>query len=471
MNLKQRSNSFQCFKNWKEFVNFASTIISKAEMIETPPYISSQQLAEVLFAEGRWPDRELQTLLDKINDGYEYWDTVKYKKLPKRMTAAELWTYVKASRAPHTLEVWQEPSLTLGLTNRMQRLCHEFDMSFGGSWGDDSLIPSESRQQYLVSSLMEEAIYSSQMEGAATTRKVAKDMLRKKISPRDKSQQMIVNNYQTINYIVEHKRESLTLEQLLKVHRLMTSNTLDNPDDAGRLRSNDDVVVENGITHETVHVPPAYTEIPSFMDSLCRFFNETDSKVFIHPIIRGIIIHFMIAYVHPFVDGNGRTARAVFYWYMLRQGYWLAEYMSISRVIAKSKKAYEKSFLYAEADRLDIGYFVNYNLNVLDKSFRQLQDYIKRKQAQRNNANIFLRLGNMNERQARILQMYYENPELVLTVKDLQGKFMVSPTTAKSDLLPLIERGLVGEVSFNRVKKGYIKGSSFEKEVSRALEK
>ena len=249
---------------------------------------------------------------------------------------------------------------------------------------------------------MEEAIYSSQMEGAATTRKVAKDMLRKKMTPRDKSQQMIVNNYQTINHIAEHKTDSLTPELLLHVHQLMTSNTLDSPDDSGRFRKNDDIVVENGITHETVHIPPTYTEIPSFVKSLCDFFNETHSKVFIHPIIRGIIIHFMIAYVHPFADGNGRTARAMFYWYMLRQGYWLTEYMSISRVIAKSKKAYEKSFLYAEADMLDIGYFVNYNLGVLEKSFKQLQEYIKRKQLDKNSANKFFKLGNINERQAQI---------------------------------------------------------------------
>lgn len=337
--------------------------------------------------------------------------------------------------------------------------------------GDNSVIPEESRQQYLVSSLMEEAIYSSQMEGAATTRKVAKDMLRKKITPRDKSQQMIANNYQTINYIAEHKKDSLTPELLLQVHQLMTSNTLDSPDDSGRFRQNDDIVVENGITHETVHIPPTYTEIPSFVQTLCDFFNETHSKVFIHPIIRGIIIHFMIAYVHPFVDGNGRTARAMFYWYMLRQGYWLTEYMSISRVIAKSKKAYEKSFLYTEADMLDIGYFVNYNLSVLEKSFKQLQEYIKRKQLDKNSANTFFKLGNINERQAQILKMYYEDPALVLTVKDLQGKFLVAPTTAKNDLVLLLERGLIKEIAFNKVKKGYIKGELFDSQVIDMIDK
>lgn len=434
-------------------------------MIERPPRITNQQLAKALLDKNKESNKELQTLLDKINDGYEYWDTVKYKKLTSGITDIDLWTYVKASRLNLTIGVWQNPLLMLGLTNRMQRLCHEFDMNFGGSWGDSSVIPAESRQQYLVSSLMEEAIYSSQMEGAATTRKVAKDMLRKKMSPRDKSQQMIVNNYQTINYIAEHKTDSLTPELLLHVHQLMTSNTLDSPDDSGRFRKNDDIVVENGITHETVHIPPTYTEIPSFVKSLCDFFNETHSKVFIHPIIRGIIIHFMIAYVHPFADGNGRTARAMFYWYMLRQGYWLTEYMSISRVIAKSKKAYEKSFLYAEADMLDIGYFVNYNLGVLEKSFKQLQEYIKRKQLDKNSANKFFKLGNINERQAQILKMYYEDPALILTVKDLQVKFLVTPTTAKNDLMLLLERKFIKEIAFNKVKKGYIKGELFDSQV------
>lgn len=440
-------------------------------MIERPPRITNQQLAKALLDKNKESNKELQTLLDKINDGYEYWDTVKYKKLTSGITDIDLWTYVKASRLNLTIGVWQNPLLMLGLTNRMQRLCHEFDMNFGGSWRDSSVIPAESRQQYLVSSLMEEAIYSSQMEGAATTRKVAKDMLRKKMSPRDKSQQMIVNNYQTINYIAEHKTDSLTPELLLHVHQLMTSNTLDSPDDSGRFRKNDDIVVKNGITHETVHIPPTYTEIPSFVKSLCDFFNETHSKVFIHPIIRGIIIHFMIAYVHPFVDGNGRTARAMFYWYMLRQGYWLTEYMSISRVIAKSKKAYEKSFLYAEADMLDIGYFVNYNLGVLEKSFKQLQEYIKRKQLDKNSANKFFKLGNINERQAQILKMYYEDPALILTVKDLQVKFLVTPTTAKNDLMLLLERKFIKEIAFNKVKKGYIKGELFDSQVIDIVDK
>lgn len=435
-------------------------------MIEQPPLFSQQELAKVLFDKSQKNNEPLKALIDKINEEYEYWDSVKYKKIPDGCTSPqELWARVKASRITTTIYTWEKYAVAFGLTNKMQRMCHEFDMNFGGSWGNSAVISSENRERYLIGSLMEEAIFSSQMEGAATTRKVAKEMLRKKMTPKDRSQQMIANNYQTIRFIVDNKETPLTPELVFHIHYLMTEKTLENPEDAGRLRTNDNVVVEDGITHEVVHTPPPYQELPEFVEELCRYFNETDAKVFVHPIIRGIIIHFMIAYMHPFVDGNGRTARALFYWYMLKQGYWLMEYMSVSRVIASSKKSYEKAYQYVESDFMDVGYFIMYNLKVLDKAFKQLQAYIKKKQEEKLLANTLLQLGDINERQAQIVRMYIDNPNEVLTVKDVQAKFMITPTTAKSDIVGLVQRGLLAEISFNKVKKGYIKGKEFDEAI------
>lgn len=427
--------------------------------IEKAPSISQEDLLSAMLLT---PNDKVQEVVNKVNETFEYWDTIKYKRCPEGCTPQQLWTYVKAARVKSMMSIWGKYGITLTLTNQMQRMCHEIDMNWGGSWGTDSIIGDENKEQYLVGSLMEEAIYSSQMEGAATTRKVAKEMLRKKMTPKDKSQQMIANNYQTIQFIVSHKDALLTPELLLQIHQLMTEHTMQDPQEAGCFRSNNDVVVENGITHETVHIPPTYEEIPNFVEDLCRFFNEQDAPQFIHPIIRGIIIHFMVAYVHPFADGNGRTARALFYWYMLKQGYWLTEYLSISRVIAKSKKSYEKAFLYTEADGMEMGYFVAYNMRVLQQSFKQLQDYIKRKQEEKRAANSFLRIGNINTRQAQIIKMFADDSNLVVTIADLQAKFLVSPTTAKADVVGLMNMGLLAEISFNKVKKGYIKGEQFD---------
>ena len=433
-------------------------------VIERTPEIKEEELFKALISN---QDRQIEDIVERVNDSYDYWDTVKYKKCPVGYTPSQLWIFVKASRLKNQMRVWKKYGVNLSLTNVMQKMCHEFDMFYGGSWGSDSTIDPNNKEQYLVSSLMEEAIYSSQMEGAATTRKVAKEMLKKKMVPKDESQQMIHNNYQTIQFIVSHKNEPLSEELLLQVHRLMTEKTMQHPDDAGRFRSNNDVVVENGITHETVHTPPPYTEIPQFVDDLCEFFNERNGKQFIHPIIRGIIIHFMISYVHPFSDGNGRTARAMFYWYMLRQGYWLTEHLSISRVIAKSKKSYEKAFLYTEADGMDIGYFVSYNLRVLEQSFKQLQDYIKRKQSEKKAANVYLRMGDFNERQAQIIKLYVDDPSVLITIKDLQVKFGISPTTAKSDIIGLLNENIVTEIAINKVKRAYVRGTGLDSLLSK----
>lgn len=405
---------------------------------------------------------ELRALVDKCNAEYDHWSKIKYVASANGIESRKLWVAILADRLIHRQDVWPTYNIHFALSNRMQKLCHEFDMNFGGSWGNDALIQNTHRERYLVSSLMEEAISSSQMEGAATTRKVAKEMLRKKLTPRDRSQQMIHNNYQTIQFIVENKHRDLTPELLMQVHSLMTERTLDNSDDAGRMRQNDNVVVVNELTGDVVHTPPTHTELDRFIADLCEFFNSTDDAVFIHPIIRAIIVHFMLAYAHPFVDGNGRTARALFYWYMLKRGYWLTEYLSISRIIYRVKASYEKSFLFSESESNDIGYFIAFNLRVLDLAFKELQSYINRKNQERDAAQQYLRLGGLNVRQAEIVKIFVDNPKAMITVKDMQVRFNISPTTAKTDISGLINIGLITEIQLNRVKRGYVKSDKFD---------
>ena len=432
-------------------------------MIEKAPKLTQKDLVRYYTNKGYSNDSAVNVVIDKVNENYEYWDTVKYKKRPDNCSAEELWKRVKMSRILMTAYTWDKYKVSFGFTNKMQRLCHEFDMNFGQGWIYQPDITEDNKKQYLRSSLMEEAIYSSMIEGAATTRKVAKEMLRLKKQPKDKSQQMIANNYNTIQFISSHKDTPLSVELLLQIHRLITEKTLKNEEDAGRFRKDeDDIVVFDVMAGETVHTPPAAATLPHFANDLCKYFNDKDAKPYVHPIIRGIIIHFMVGYFHPFVDGNGRTARALFYWYMLKEGYWMTEYLSISRVIAKSKTSYEKAYLYTEADDMDLGYFINYNLKVLEQAYRELKEYIQRKQAEKKASYQFMRLGYINDRQAQVIQRFVDDPSEIITVKDLQERFFISPTTAKQDIVHLMERGLLKEIAFNKVKKGYIKGEKFD---------
>ena len=99
-------------------------------------------------------------------------------------------------------------------------------------------------------------------------------------------------------------------------------------------------------------------------------------------MVRAILVHFWLAYDHPFVDGNGRTARALFYWVMAREGYWLCEYVSISRILKKARVQYARAFLYTETDDNDATYFILYQLGVLTRAIRDLHAYLDRKAAE-----------------------------------------------------------------------------------------
>lgn len=341
----------------------------------------------------------------------------------------------------------------------MQERLHEFDMNFGGTLASSDIVSEKNHQYYLLSSIMEEAIASSQMEGASTTRKSAKEMLRKHSKPKDRSQQMILNNYNTIRYLSEHKTDALTPELILEIHKRISEKTLEDPSDEGKFRSDNNIFVVNGLTGEVAHEPPSHEIITDMVSQLCRFANE--DKPFIHPIIKAIILHFMISFLHPFVDGNGRTARSVFYWYMLKKGYWLTEYLSISRVIFKSKDQYEKAFLYTEHDDYDLGYFVTYNLNVMHQAFDELKIYLDRK-SRENSALMEYRIPGLNERQVQILRICTEKPSSMFTSREMETRFNVSVKTARSDLEGLVEAGLLETVPINRRLKGYTRSRDFE---------
>lgn len=399
--------------------------------------------------------------IEKINNEYLYWDKAKYH-VPKDLNPADFWNAVKQTRAIGCSTFkFSACSFFYKETSRMQEILHNFDMNFGGTLASSNILSNKNRQYYLLSSIMEEAIASSQMEGASTTRKVAKEMLRKQAKPKDRSQQMIFNNYNTIRYLSEHREDKFTPELLLEIHKQITEKTLDDPNDEGRFRTDNNIFVVDGITGEVAHTPPSYTSIQATIKQICKFINN-ESKTFIHPIIKAIIIHFMISYLHPFVDGNGRTARSLFFWYMLKKGYWLTEYLSISRVIYKSKVQYEKAFLYTEHDDYDLGYFIQYNLKALSQSFEELKIYLERK-AQKNSALLEYRIQGLNERQIQIVKMCAENPSCMFTSKDLETTFNVSVKTIRSDLEGLVKIKLMETISLNKRLTGYARAKNFEK--------
>jgi len=255
---------------------------------------------------------------------------------------------------------------------------------------------------------------------------------------------MILNNYYTMQHVRTLADQELTPEMICKLHRLVTDKTLDDPTAAGRFRAPDKPIVVSSMHGETLHTPPPATELDARVDALCLFANGETPEGFLHPVLRAIIVHFWLAYIHPFVDGNGRTARALFYWSMLRQGYWLFEFVSISNIILKGPAKYGRAFLYTETDDNDLTYFILYHVDVIQRAVDQLHEYIARKSRQLRKVDSLLRSSSdLNHRQRALLSHALRNPFFRYTFKSHQTSHKIAYETSRTDLLGLEKVGLL----------------------------
>jgi Fic family protein len=239
----------------------------------------------------------------------------------------------------------------------------------------------------------------------------------------------------------------LTPDSVLELHRVVTEGTLDDPSAAGRLQEpgEDRVAVFDRDEDQTpIHVPPPAEQLPERLNALCEFANADDDEPFVHPVVRAILLHFWLAYDHPFEDGNGRTARLLFFWLMHRRGYWLAEYLPISRLIRKAPAQYERAFLETETDAGDTTYFLIHQLGVIEQAIDDLHDYLQRKIAEQRDAEARLSgFAGLNGRQVALLTHAIRHPEQVYTYEGHAASHRVTHETARSDLSDLATRGLL----------------------------
>jgi len=335
-------------------------------------------------------------------------------------------------------------------------LLHEIDIHGGGELKTSEQVKNQnSRDSYLINSLIEEAITSSQLEGAATTRKIAKEMIRQNRKPRDRSETMILNNYYAMRRINDMAEKELTPDLIYELHAVLTKDTLENPDAVGRLRESDDIYVGDERDATILHDPPKASELKKRIESICKFANATHDDIFLHPVIRAIILHFLLAYDHPFEDGNGRTARALFYWSMLKQGYWKMEFVSISRILKAAPADYVRAYLYTETDDNDVTYFIVHQLKVILRGINDLYSYLERKAKEIRNVETLIRKSPdlrkiLNHRQIALINRSLKKPESVYLIESHRGAHDVTYDTARTDLLKLVDLGLLQKMTVGR---------------------
>ena len=394
-----------------------------------------------------------------LADRYLHWNELRRRPSPKGFKHDEWWYILKLARLgnyrPVGLRDKQGKPFVFGQPNTLTELLHQIDRGLGLAIGlPDAVANPASRDRYVVNTLMEESITSSQLEGAATTRAVAKEMLRTGRPPRDKSERMILNNFLTMQRIRDLQKSALTPELVFELHRRVTDGTLDKPDAAGRFRRDDENIrVVDDIEGTEFHVPPAAAELPGRLEAMCAFANGAEPDYFIHPVIRGIVLHFWLAYDHPFYDGNGRTARALFYWSMLRNEYQLFEFVSISEILLRAPVRYAEAFLHTETDDNDLTYFILHQAEVIREAVKSLRAYLERKKTELRTANECLRgVQELNHRQQALLVHALREPGTVYEIKAHQRSHGVTHQTARDDMFDLVERGLL---TAKKLGRGY----------------
>jgi Fic family protein len=426
--------------------------------VAPPPDISSV-MADM--APGRLLE-VLQTVgLHGQRTDYIHWDKLRQLKPPDGITPEEWWMAIRMSRGGQLtrLPLRDVKGTAFGYQTPPEALrgLHYIDQHCSGEIAMDEVVTSDhqARHHYLVSSLMEEAIRSSQLEGATTSRRIAKELLRTGRPPRDRSETMILNNYRALEFMRDDMGDHLTPELVMTLQRILTEGTLDDPSGAGRLQTPDEdrVVVLDATDGTVMHRPPPADQLPERLRAMCDFANETADAdgVFIHPVVRAIMLHFWLAYDHPFQDGNGRTSRALFYWYLRTKKYWLIEYLSISRVLRKAPSKYARAFLFTETDQGDATYFLLHQLDVIERAVAELQTYLKRKVKEVKDVEQLIKGAEaFNHRQLALLGDAIRHPDHSYSYQSHATSHRVTHETARTDLVGLQEHGLLERRRLNR---------------------
>ena len=392
-------------------------------------------------------------LLDDSNEPrYIYWDKFKFKfTSDEELTVEEKWYLIRQIRNLSSSEVpvKSEPGPFFKWTRLscVDEHLHKVDMFAGGRlFNKSSILLPTKRNTLLSRGIIEEAIASSQLEGAHTTRKAAKEFLFNKRAPRNESEYMILNNYKTINAIAEeYKNQNLSRDLLFEIHAMLTDNTVDKSEQHRFRKNSDEIIVQGQIGSEEyiTHVPPSENFVNEQIDKLIDYANDVDHK-FIHPVIKAIVLHFWIGYLHPFTDGNGRLARALFYWYLLKKGYWTFMYLPISTIIRKAPIQYAMAYIYSEQDNLDFTYFYDFHISKIIQAIKEFENYIDTKVDEKKSIDILLdKKFSLNDRQKQLIHYLISEASPSASVASHSLLHNISRQTATRDFKLLEKKNLI----------------------------
>lgn len=200
-------------------------------------------------------------------------------------------------------------------------------------------------ESYGFKSTEDEIIATSAIESIDFSRESVRNIL-KGFAPKDEEENRIAGIKKGFEFI-SNTQNSITEENLHKLYMMVVGNFLDDNTKLqdGMLYRNDSVYI---ISNQLEHSGLDYKKIPGYMKLLIDFANCDDK---IDDLVKASIIHFYIAYVHPYFDGNGRIARLVHLWFLIQKGYQSTLFVPFSSKIEKTRKAYYNAYTAIEENK------------------------------------------------------------------------------------------------------------------------
>lgn len=230
-------------------------------------------------------------------------------------------------------------------------------------------VPKDIEISVIAEALIDEAFNSSVIEGAFSTKRRTKELIDKNLKPSNKSEIMIINNYRALTYILDNLNKPLNEEIILDIYNILTKDTLNKDDYVDKYRNDKVFIWDSKVGKYTYEAPP-HEEVQGLTDALLKFIYDDNNC---QPIIKVCIIHFYFVYVHPFFNGNGRTARAISYMYLLQNGYNFFKFFSISSAINEEKNKYYTAIENTEIYSSDMTYFIKYYTSMMVHSIKKIK--------------------------------------------------------------------------------------------------
>ena len=261
----------------------------------------------------------------------------------------------------------------------------------------------------------------------------------RKVTATRKTKLEVLNYLHVLENIEKYQKDKKITEiHILKLHRDITKGTLDNPEWEGKYREVQ-VYVGNKITGEIIFTPPPSKEVPILMEEFLMWLNSEESPK-LHPVIIAGISHYEFVRIHPFVDGNGRCARALTTLILYIHEFDIKRFFTLDDYYDSDRIAYYSALKSVNQKTLDLTQWLEYFLegvrvSILRVKERVLQLSLER-QKQREKGQIAL-----TERQMKIIELIQKNGQI--SSGDIQKTFKISRQAAYKEIKKLIELDII----------------------------